>query len=95
MHLTDIVIRALKPPAKGQKDYVDDSLKGFSVRVSQGGTKVFTLVHGSPRKRVNLGRSPETSLPKPELPHARRPPIDYSLQRRGTPCPSRTQQSSS
>ena len=28
----------------------------FAVRVSQGGTKTFTLAYGSPRKRVTLGR---------------------------------------
>ena len=56
MHLTDLTVRTLKPPERGQKDYSDDSMPGLAVRVSQGGTKTFTLTYGSPRKRVTLGR---------------------------------------
>jgi integrase len=56
LHLTDLTVRSLKPPTRGQKDYADDGLPGFAVRVSQGGTKTFTLTYGSPRKRVTLGR---------------------------------------
>ena len=39
MHLTDLTVRSLKPPERGQRDYADDALPGFAVRVSQGGTK--------------------------------------------------------
>ncbi len=60
MHLTDISIRALKPPASGQRDYWDDGLPGFGVRVSQGGTKSFVMIHDGDRRR--LGRFPEMSL---------------------------------
>lgn len=35
--LTEITLRNLKPPERGQK--TDDNLTGFGVRVSQGGTK--------------------------------------------------------
>ena len=56
MHLTDLTVRSLRPPARGQKDYADDAIPGLAVRVSQGGTKAFTLTYGSPRKRVTLGR---------------------------------------
>jgi integrase len=62
LHLSDLTIRNLKPPEKGQKAYHDGTLAGFSVRVSQGGTKTFTLVYGSPRKRITLGRYPIITL---------------------------------
>lgn len=40
----------------------DDSLPGFGVRVSQGGTKTFTLLYGTPRQRITIGRYPVISL---------------------------------
>jgi integrase len=61
-HLSDRTVAALKPPERGQRDYTDDALPGFSVRVSQGGTKTFTLVYGAPRKRVTLGHYPIITL---------------------------------
>jgi integrase len=61
MHLSDATIRNLKTPATGQKAYYDDAIPGFSVRVSQG-AKTFSLVYGSPRKRITLGRYPLISL---------------------------------
>lgn len=54
--LTDISIRNLKRPDHGQVTYWDTALKGFNVRVSQGGTKTYTLVHGQNRKRLTIGR---------------------------------------
>ena len=62
LHLADRTIAALKPPEKGQQAYYDDTLPGFAVRVSQGGTKTFTLVYGSPRKRITIGRYPIITL---------------------------------
>ena len=62
MKLTDIVVRNLAAPASGQKLYPDDSLPGFGVRVSQGGTKTFTLVYGRDRERTSLGRYPVIGL---------------------------------
>jgi hypothetical protein len=56
MRLTDVSIRALRPPAAGAKTYFDDSLAGFGVRVSQGGTKSYILVHGKTRTRTAIGR---------------------------------------
>jgi integrase len=56
MRLTDVTIRALQPPERGQREYTDDAIPGLAVRVSQGGSKTFTLTYGSPRKRVTLGR---------------------------------------
>jgi integrase len=61
-HITDITVRSLKAPAAGQTTYWDDSLPGFGVRVSQGGTKTFTLIVGKDRQRVSLGRYGVISL---------------------------------
>lgn len=55
MRLTDISVRAIKPPEKGSVTHFDDALKGFGVRVSSGGTKSFVLVHGKARTRVPIG----------------------------------------
>jgi len=60
--LTDIAVKNLKPPPKGQRTYFDRSLPGFGIRVSQGGTKTFTLMHGLDRRLVTLGRYPIISL---------------------------------
>ncbi len=56
--LTDVTIRNLKPPARGQKTYWDNSL---GVRVSQGGAKSFIIILGS-GKRHTIGRYPNISL---------------------------------
>ena len=53
--LTDVAVRALKPPFEGQVTYFDKSLPGFGVRVSQGGTKTYTVVYGANRRRTSLG----------------------------------------
>lgn len=57
MKLTDLAIRNLPLPDKGQKTYWE---KGLGVRVSQGGTKTFVAKHEG--KWVTLGRYPATSL---------------------------------
>jgi integrase len=62
MHITEITVRNLRPPERGQVTYTDDSLTGFGVRVSQGGTKTFTLVYGEDRRRASIGRFPIISL---------------------------------
>lgn len=62
MRLTDVSIRALPIPARGQKAYRDDGLPGFSVRVSQGGTKTFVLMMGRNRQLITIGRYPIISL---------------------------------
>jgi len=62
MSLTDLQIRKMKAPAKGQKTYFDDALKNFGVRVSQGGAKAFVVLLGPKRRRRTLGRYPELSL---------------------------------
>jgi integrase len=62
--LTDVAIRALKSPASGQATFFDKKLRGFGVRVSQGGTKSFVVVHGPSRRRKTIGRYPMLSLAK-------------------------------
>ncbi|MBO6726120.1 MAG: tyrosine-type recombinase/integrase [Rhizobiaceae bacterium] len=62
MRLTEISIRALKSPEKGQVTHYDDSLPGFGVRVSQGGSKTFIVVYGPTRRRMTIGRFPLVSL---------------------------------
>jgi hypothetical protein len=55
MRLAEISIRALSVE-KGQKTFFDDTLKGFGVRVSQGGTKSYVLMYGKERKLTTIGR---------------------------------------
>ncbi|MBI2718720.1 MAG: DUF4102 domain-containing protein [Rhizobiales bacterium] len=62
MRLTDLLIKSLKPPERGQKTYFDDSIKGFGIRVSMGGTKSFVLMYGKKRKLKTIGRYPALSL---------------------------------
>lgn len=62
MRLTDVSVRALKPPEKGQRSYWDDTVSGFGVRVSQGGTKSFVVMHGKDRSLTTIGRYPVLSL---------------------------------
>ena len=55
VRLTEVTIRKLPIPEKGQQNYLDDSLKGFGIRVSQGGTKIFTLMFGKNRRLKTIG----------------------------------------
>jgi len=62
MRLTDISVRALPLPTKGQKTHWDDTLQSFGCRVSQGGTKSFVVQHGAERRMITIGRYPIISL---------------------------------
>ncbi|HUO99850.1 MAG TPA: Arm DNA-binding domain-containing protein, partial [Rhizomicrobium sp.] len=62
MRLTDISVKALKPKDGGIAIYYDDTLTGFGVRVSEGGTKSFVLTHGRRRVRETIGRVGIVSL---------------------------------
>ena len=62
MRLTDLQIKKLKAPAKGQKTYFDEGLRGFGVRVSQGGTKSFVVMYGKERRLRTIGRYPGMRL---------------------------------
>jgi hypothetical protein len=48
--LTDVSVRALQPPEKGQKTYWDSSLSGFGIRISQGGAKTWIVL--DPRSKI-------------------------------------------
>jgi integrase len=45
-----------------QTDYFDATVPGLALRVTSNGTKAWSLLHGSPRRRVTLGRYPSLSL---------------------------------
>jgi integrase len=62
MRLTDIALRQLPIPQKGQKTYYDDILPNFGCRVSQGGTKSFVVQHGADRQLITIGKFPVISL---------------------------------
>ncbi|MBL4662087.1 MAG: tyrosine-type recombinase/integrase [Flavobacteriaceae bacterium] len=62
MRLTDLLIKKLKAPDKGQKTYFDDALSGFGIRISQGGTKSYVVMYGNRRQLKTFGRYPELSL---------------------------------
>jgi integrase len=62
MRLTDISIRNLPCPLKGQKTYTDATVPGFGCRVSQGGTRSFVVQYGVNRQLVTIGRYPIISL---------------------------------
>lgn len=60
--LTDVLVKNLPAPDKGQHTVRDTVLPGFGVRVSQGGTKTFIVIYGKTRKQVTVGRYPLLSL---------------------------------
>ena len=64
MRITDLMIQKLKPAdgAARQKTYFDETLKGFGIRVSMGGSKSFVLIYGKGRNTKTLGRYPDLSL---------------------------------
>lgn len=57
MTLNDLKVRSLTAPEGKQRDYADDSVSGFTVRVGKR-AKTFMLVTGSGtnRKRITIGR---------------------------------------
>ena len=61
-NLTDVSLRALKPPPKGQLT-IWDKTSPLGVRVSQGGSKTFILMIGSGKRRT-LGRFGIVTLSK-------------------------------
>jgi hypothetical protein len=67
VQLTDLSVRHLKTEAK-QRTHFDDTLQGFGVRVSPGGTKTFVLVYGPARERISIGRYGVISLADEGLP---------------------------
>ena len=59
--LTDLTLKALKPPGQGQMTVWDAALSNFGVRVSQGGSKTFIVLVGSGKRRT-IGRYPLVTL---------------------------------
>lgn len=59
--LTELAIRAAKPPAKGTVTLWDASLRNFGCRLSQGGAKSFIVLVASGKRRT-IGRYPAISL---------------------------------
>lgn len=62
MRLTDMSVKALAVPDKGQRTYYDNTLPGFGCRVSKGGTRTFVVLHGRSRQLTTVGRYPIISL---------------------------------
>jgi integrase len=63
MRLTDLTVRALTLPVKGQRLYYDDTLPSFGCRVSQGGTRSFFVQVGADRQFITIGRYHPDILP--------------------------------
>jgi integrase len=60
--LTEMTVSNARPREKGQYTLWDATLKHFGLRVSQGGAKTFTIMHGTRRERISIGRYPAISL---------------------------------
>jgi integrase len=61
VQLTDRFCASAKS-TEAQTDYFDATISGLALRVTSGGTKSWSLLHGTPRRRVGLGRYPSLSL---------------------------------
>jgi integrase len=62
MRLTDLQIKKLLAPSKGQKTHFDEGMPGFGIRISQGGSKSFVVVYGLRRRLKTIGRYPDIAL---------------------------------
>lgn len=62
VRLTELTVRNAKPLVRGQYTLWDSMLKHFGLRISQGGAKTFTVMHGKLRERITVGRYPVISL---------------------------------
>ncbi len=62
MRLTDLQIKRLQPPERGQKTVFDEALPGFGIRISQGGSKSFVVMYGGKRRLKTIGRYPAVTL---------------------------------
>jgi integrase len=59
--LTEIMVKAAKPPARGTITLWDGAQKHFGIRINQGGAKSFIVLTGSGRREA-IGRYPTISL---------------------------------
>jgi integrase len=62
LQLTDRFCAHAKALGEAQTDYFDATIPGLALRVTAQGTKSWTLLHGTPRRRATLGRYPTLSL---------------------------------
>jgi integrase len=61
VQLTDRFCASAKS-ATAQTDYFDATIPGLALRVTSKGTKAWTFLHGTPRRRLTLGRYPSMTL---------------------------------
>jgi hypothetical protein len=80
VNLNQKKLESLKPEPE-RRDYWDSSLKGFVLRVSPDGTKVFSIMYriGGQRRRKTLGEYPVLKL----VDARERARVDLELVRRG------------
>ena len=64
IQLTDVYIRKMAAPERGQVDIWDAKISGFGLRCSASGTKTFVMVYRyrGDWRRDGLGQYPATSL---------------------------------
>src|SRR5262245_3786881 len=62
VQLTDRFCAHAKSLGEPQTDYFDETVPGLGLRVTSRGTKAWTFIYGTPRRRVTLGRYPALSL---------------------------------
>jgi hypothetical protein len=63
LELDDGTIRALESPERGQINYIDATLPGFSLRLAAGGGRTWTVTYHRGRfVRLTLERYPLVSL---------------------------------
>jgi integrase len=62
LQLTDRFCQHAKSQGQPQTDYFDETVPGLALRVTSRGTKAWTFLHGTPRRRITLGRYPTLSL---------------------------------
>ena len=64
MKMTARSVAALKPPTEGQIDHFDETLPGFGMRLSYGGTRTWILLyrHNGLKRRMKIGTYPALPL---------------------------------
>ena len=63
--LTPGTLRAIKAPARGQREHFDKLVAGLALRTSQGGARTWSLLYrdaGGKRRRITIGKAPEVGL---------------------------------
>ena len=61
-HLTDAVVKRLKPPVRGNRVTYDDPVKGFGARVTAAGARAFVLNYvtkAGRERRYTIGQFPD------------------------------------